>query len=310
MKTIRFIFVAATMSIATFAADITLNDGRVFKDAFVTSQTPRKVTIKHANGLSSVGKELLSTELQAKYPINEAAARAADEKASIAREAALNARKAETERLARVRTEREATAIAYEADQVKEAAQNASQSATATADARKLAERYFEKDYSGLPSGSRSANVTINEIRPVDGVSGRWFVTGRAVIRISSSTTRGYSTYRQGGDTGDQWRDQYNNNQRIQENRNRYDNERREHASDKTQTCPDPSPNRDNKQGNSSDERHRHESYRQETPNQFPSYSDNSYATRDATTDQIETRDFEAYYSSENGAPSINVTVR
>jgi len=122
MKMISVIFVMAVMSTATFAADITLKDGRVLKGATVVSQTPRKVTIKHDAGLGSVAKELLPPELQAQYPVDETAARKADEKAIVAREAALITRKAETERLARLRTEREAAADAYAAKQAAETA--------------------------------------------------------------------------------------------------------------------------------------------------------------------------------------------
>ena len=308
MKTIRFIFVAATMSSAAFSADITLNDGRVFKDASIGSQTPRKVTIKHTNGLSSVGKELLPTELQAQYPINEAAARAADEKAIIAREAALNARNAETERLARVRTEREATASAYQANQTKEAAQNATQTASVSANARLLAERYFEKDYSWVPSGSRSASVTIDEVRPVDGIAGRWFVTGRAVIKISPvSSPQTMSSFQLGGDSAAEWRQQYNENQFAYQNQDRHDAWHRESASNQNQPCPTPSTSRDEKMGSPSGENHPHESHRPAPPDQFPSYRNDHYVHDDST---IESRNFEAYYSTESWKPTIDVTVR
>jgi hypothetical protein len=61
------------------AAEIPLADGRVLHDATIRSQTPRTVIIKHTGGLCSVAKELLPPELQARYPVAEAAAREADE---------------------------------------------------------------------------------------------------------------------------------------------------------------------------------------------------------------------------------------
>ncbi len=305
MKTIRFILVAATMSSATFAADIMLKDGRVLKDASVTSQSPLKVTIKHASGLSSVGKELLPSDLQAQFPVNEAAARAADEKALVAREAALKARKAESERLARIRTEREETAKAYEVDQAKEAAQNARQAASVKADAQRLTERFFEKDYSWLPSGSRTANVTIDHVSPVDGIPGRWFVTGRAVINISPVLSpQTMTSFQLGGDSAAEWRRQYDENQNAYQNQNRHDTWHRENASNRTQPCPTETPNRD---GQPSSPSRRHDSHRPAPPDQFPSYRNNRYG-HDYPT--IETRDFEAYYSTESGKPMIDVTVR
>src|SRR6266496_4315921 len=115
MKMILFIFVAAMMSASAFAADILLKDGRVFKDAVIMSQTPRTVMIKHTTGLSSVAKELLPPEIQAQYPVDEAAARESERQTTIAREVARESEKTETERIARIRAQREATAASNDA---------------------------------------------------------------------------------------------------------------------------------------------------------------------------------------------------
>ncbi len=308
MKSIRFIFVAATMSTAAFAADITLTDGRMFKDASISSQTPRNVTIKHTQGLSSVGKDLLPPDLKALYPINEAAARQADEKAVVAREAALNARKIESERIARVLAERQTAAVEIEANQAKEVSQNAKAASSARANAKRLAERYFEKDYSWAPAGSRTASVTIDEIRPADGADGRWFVTGRAVMKIYHASATGNSSFQMGGDSASQWRDQYNANQFDQMNRQA---EQTQRASRDNQTNPDSSRNRDSQSSRTSNRsdysRRSYNDTRDSNPPLFVNYNnhydeDNNYT--------FETRNFEAYYSTENGSPSINITVR
>lgn len=66
----------AVLACSALADTITLNDGRVFASAVVSSQTPTHVTIKHAGGFSQVNKAALPRELLAKYPIDEAAAAA------------------------------------------------------------------------------------------------------------------------------------------------------------------------------------------------------------------------------------------
>jgi len=308
MKMILVVFASAAMATVTFAADITLKDGRVLKGATVVSQTPRKVTIKHDAGLGSVAKELLPPELRAQYPLDEAAARRADEKAIVAREAALVARKAETERLARLRTEREAAADAYAAKQAAETAKKRAQNAASRSDARALAERYFEKDYGWSGTGSRTASVTIDEIRPADGIDGCWFVTGRAVIRVYNPTTH-YSTYRQGGNTADEWRDQYNKNQIA------YQNRQASTQRDSVRSCPAPSPEhpgRDNSphgtKQQSGEDHSRRNRYPDPQPTLFPNYS---YNQTDNDSDySVETREFEGYYSTEASTPSLSVTLR
>ncbi len=93
------------------AVDWTLTDGRVLREASVLSQTPRTVVIQHADGLSGVAKTLLPAELAVRYPIDEAAARESERQAAEARARADAFHKAEAERAALVRIEREQTAL-------------------------------------------------------------------------------------------------------------------------------------------------------------------------------------------------------
>lgn len=51
------------------AADLTLTDGRVLRDATITSSSATSVTVRHAGGLVSVPKAQLPAELQSKYPV-------------------------------------------------------------------------------------------------------------------------------------------------------------------------------------------------------------------------------------------------
>jgi len=216
MKTAFFIFAAGALALTSFAADITLNDGRVLSDATIVSQSPRNVSIKHAAGLSSVAKQLLPTELQAKYPYDEAAAREADARAIIAREKAQAFEKTEAERSAQVRKQREATAADYEARQAQEAADLKKKTQTVRATAATLAENYFNYDYVRTPTGENTCSVSISDVRPVEGWQGRWLVTGHATIRHYDnqnhySNWSGAHASSQIGDPA--WREGYNSNQ-------------------------------------------------------------------------------------------------
>jgi hypothetical protein len=68
----------------SFATDLTLTDGRVYKNATIMSQTPLTVIVKHSAGLSSVSKNILPPELRTRYPADETAARDAEAKSKIA----------------------------------------------------------------------------------------------------------------------------------------------------------------------------------------------------------------------------------
>lgn len=71
---------------AARADDITLTDGRAFKDAKVLSQTPTHVTIRHAAGMNQISKAVLPDDLRAKYPIDQEAADKSRGKDAAARE--------------------------------------------------------------------------------------------------------------------------------------------------------------------------------------------------------------------------------
>jgi len=300
MKPLWFIFVAA-MTLSSFAADISLKDGRVLKDAVVKSQAPRTVTIKHAGGLSSIAKSLLPPELLAQYPFDEAAAHAADKKALLAREAALNARKTESGRLARLRTERDATVAAYEANQAKESVLMAPKIAAVKNKAQPLIEKYFEREYSLFSNGVRTASVSIEEVRPIDGADGRWFMTGHTVISIRSvpSGLPYNSSFQLGGDTTEQWRDQYNAHQMDQQ---RYqDDKAYNRAAHDNQNCPSTPANHP---GDS------HHSHGDREVSELPLFF--TFTGHQESRDNVssESRNFEATYMIENGTPSISVTVR
>jgi hypothetical protein len=182
MKTSPLLFLAMAMAPLACAADLSLADGRVLKDATIVSQTPRTVIVKHAGGLGSVAKDLLPAELRARYPLDEAAARQADERAAQAAAAARDAEQAAAEsRAQRLAQAREATAARQAADDEAEAREKA-QLAMHRANASALVERYFEQR-NRWNSGMTKCEVSIDEFRPLDGWVGQWKLTGQVVIK-------------------------------------------------------------------------------------------------------------------------------
>jgi hypothetical protein len=196
MKLISVIFVAALMAARVFAADFTLKDGRVLKDAAIVSQAPRTVMIKHAGGLSSVAKDLLPPDLQSQYPINETAARESERQAVIARDAARQSERAEAERVARVRAQREEMVAANESHASNEVYREDAQYAAVERDAKERAKDYFRHEYN---SGNNSTytcecSVTLSEVRPVEGWTGRWLVKGRAYMKYYQNQGRSFTS--------------------------------------------------------------------------------------------------------------------
>ena len=129
------------------AADLTLTDGRTFHDATIVSQTPRKVVIKHTDGLSGVEKTLLPADLSARYPIDEAAALEAERQAAEARAYADAFHKAEAERAALIRLEREQTARHNAQVAALEAAERRAESAEAELSRRPTVVVYRDTGY-------------------------------------------------------------------------------------------------------------------------------------------------------------------
>lgn len=196
MKIIPGILVAAAASAISLAADISLTDGRVFKDATVMSQTPLKVVIRHAAGLSSVTKQLLPPELQARYPVDEAAAREAERQATAASEAARESEKNEAERVARMRAQRAESVAANTANADREKAFEEARYAAVEREATERAKHYFQYEYnpSNNSASTWDCSVTISEVRPVEGWPGRWFVRGRSFIKYYQSQGRTFTS--------------------------------------------------------------------------------------------------------------------
>lgn len=186
MKIIRVIVVIVTMGVSAFAADITLSDGRVLKEARIQSQSPRTVVIRHADGLSSVAKALLPPELQAAYPVDEAAAIEADRQVALALETEQARRRDEVERRAQQRealVQKSAAAEVIAARQTEELARQEADQADLRARMGAAVQSYFLNDYERNSANERTCEVTLSEIQPVAGWHNRWAATGQVVIR-------------------------------------------------------------------------------------------------------------------------------
>ena len=301
MKMIPVIFAAAAMSGSVFAADILLKDGRVLKDATIKSQAPRTITVSHAGGLSSVAKDLLPSELEAQYPIDEAAAIEADRRAAIAREAAQEFHKKEAERVALLRKQHESDVAEYEANQAKEDAAQKLAAQAAKANASALAAHFFQFEYA---RGS-TCDVTISEIRPVEGWAGRWLVRGNVLIR-KSGDRQNWSGASQIGDPA--WRRQYSDNNKQYNDNDHHAEAPTQGHSENSQVEPrhqndaNRPPHDDN---NDTGHAHRRE---QSSPIIDPYYQDQDRANY-TYTPTPELKEFEGTYSTEGAQPTIDITV-
>ena len=172
MKTTPFLLLALALAAGAAAADLPLADGRVLKDATIVSQTPRTVIVKHAGGLGSIAKGLLPAELQVRYPLDEAAAREADERAVRATEAAREAEQAEAERRAKLRSQLEdRTAEQRTAAKQTEQREEERQTAVHRAKAERL-----------VRDALRDGIVSVDEFRSVNGCAGPWVLTGTVTV--------------------------------------------------------------------------------------------------------------------------------
>ncbi len=202
MKRLALILVsAALLAPALSAADIALSDGRVFHDARIASQTPRTVVIAHAGGLAAVGKELLPADLRSQYPIDEAAARAADEREQAAAATARRAATATAE-LAAAAKEQARQAAAAEAlasdERTRQSAELLRLEAMWTDAARRVERHYRERSRSRIQETSCLAQIL--DFKPVNGNAGPWLVSGTVTIttyeRRETSTTEGRGSSR------------------------------------------------------------------------------------------------------------------
>jgi len=197
MRTISALLASSLLAVTAFAADLTLTDGRVLKDATITSQTTRNVTVKHAAGISSVAKTLLPPELKTKYPVDEAAAKLADEKDRQARLRAQELEQAEYQRSLKLQAKREETAKANERALIEEEANRRDLLNSARGEVQSRAEKYFKTEYPLVVSAKNvgSIKVTLTDLQLIEGWNNRWSVRGKCDIEYNGESVRVYPTY-------------------------------------------------------------------------------------------------------------------
>lgn len=196
MKKLLLFIVAALTAITATAADILLIDGRVLKNAEIISQSPSAVMIRHDTGLCSAQKKLLPADLLAKYPIDEAGERIAEQKAEEGRRAASEWAKSEAQRIERLRADRAESAAA---NALRDAAIQVAED-TAYASARReitsRAKDWFRLEYKAA-NGSRltmGSTIVLDTLEPVTGWPGCWRATGRARVEQYQSQGSTFTT--------------------------------------------------------------------------------------------------------------------
>lgn len=194
-STIPFL-VVSLLCITVRAADLTLTDGRVLKDATITSQTPRNVTIKHAAGLSAVAKTLLPAELQTQYPVDEVAAKTDEEKNRKARIRAQEIEQAEYQRSLKLQAERAKTAKFNRRAPIETEADRRDRLNNARSEVQSRAEHYFKTEYPLATTAKNigSLKVSIVSIQPVEGWTNRWIVRGKCEVQYNGEVVKVYPT--------------------------------------------------------------------------------------------------------------------
>ena len=176
MKTPIALVLALAMATLVSAADITLTDGRVFREAVVVSASAGRVCLRHPGGFVQVDKALLTGELAERYPADASATAREDSRlaADAQAKAERDSRAAEQIRTARQSTHSSASdepAADLAAETIKEVA-------------REYAQSYFERNQPGSTnSWSFSMGCSVSEPEPMAGWIDQWRVSGEVGTR-------------------------------------------------------------------------------------------------------------------------------
>ena len=200
-------FAAVAAAFAQDAAPVVLGDlqltnGRTYKAASVVSDSPIRLTIRHAGGLAQIEKRHLPAELQARFPADTAAHEKAEREAAERRAAAA----AEWER---TRPEREARAKRVAAEQRQRAAHNAaveaeertraaSRQGGAEATVQRAVENYFRTTWR---PGSNAVTitdmvVTLDTVEAKAGWAGQYNFSGEAYVEYYMSKGSSFTSNR------------------------------------------------------------------------------------------------------------------
>lgn len=109
MKTFSILLTSGLWLLASVcsAADLTLTDGRVLKEAKITSQSATSVTVRHAGGFASVPKAQLPESLRAQYQVAQQESGIRSQESGEQKAARIAKMRADEQaRIAKVKTER------------------------------------------------------------------------------------------------------------------------------------------------------------------------------------------------------------
>jgi hypothetical protein len=212
MKPLFLLIAVFALALNTFAdspapeftalGDITLTDGRVFREAVFVSENPLRITVRHSEGLAQIEKAKLPDDLLARYPIDREAAErelaeAAERKARIERERE-ELREKELRRAREVRALQQSSAAHNAAVAERDAIREASAEENARRAAQSGAENYFRTTW--RPGNNAIAItdlvVTLDEISPRPGWPGQWSFSGVGYIEYYISQGRSFSSNR------------------------------------------------------------------------------------------------------------------
>lgn len=177
MKPLRSFVFTLSLLVAqlAIASDITLTDGRVFKDAVVISQSTGRVCIRHSGGLTQVEKYLLSGDLAVRFPADAAAVEREDARLGAAAQAAEQRRLEMAERTRRLEA----------AHAPVQRGPSPQEHAEALEWARMKQIREFVEDYARSyfertagASWSFSSGAEIEDPEPMSGWDNQWRVAG------------------------------------------------------------------------------------------------------------------------------------
>jgi hypothetical protein len=171
MKTKIALLVVLLSAVPVSAGDIALTDGRVLKNATVVSQSPGRVCIRHAAGITQVEKSKLPAELAEQYPATPEAVAAED---------------AHREELARAAQEKEERRSENWQQQARFSRQAPEPVATSADSIKNAAESYAYRYFRDVERRGTNSSVTwrvsvvTEEPEPISGWANQWRVSGHA----------------------------------------------------------------------------------------------------------------------------------
>jgi hypothetical protein len=210
MKTLRFML--ALLAIASVAhaqdvppvklGDITLTDGRLYKGAAFVSETPTHITVRYEGGIAKLDKAKLPEAMQARYPVDQAAA--AREKAEEeTRKAMIEAdrrklRAYEQAQAAKIAREQQKAATINNAQIRSEEARAASVEDRARHAAQQGAENYFRTTWRPGNNAVRVTDlvVTLENFAAKPGWPGHWTFDGEGYVEFYISQGRSFTSNR------------------------------------------------------------------------------------------------------------------